>query len=148
MKIRLLIPLLALCLLQTGASAQVTRSESPIEPREFANQTQEDRYRSLISEVRCTVCQNEPIESSNAALAADLREQVYRQILQGQSDFQIRQYLRERYGDFVLYSPPFAAHTVILWFGPGVILLAGLITGVVMIRRRRRMLAERRNAAG
>ncbi len=138
---------ISLVLFQANAYAQVTQSDSPIEPRDFANQTQEDRYRSLIGEVRCTVCQNEPIESSNAALAADLRQQVYQQIMDGRSDFEIRQYLRDRYGDFVLYNPPFAGHTLILWLGPVFLLLIGLITGAVLIRHRRRMLAERGKAA-
>ena len=69
---------------------------------------------------------------------------VYVQIMDGRSDFEIRQYMRDRYGDFVLYNPPLAGHTLILWAGPIVLLLIGLITGAVMIRRRRRMLAEQR----
>ncbi len=146
MTIRLILLLAIAAVLQSDALAQTTRSNSPIEPREFRNETQEDRYRALISELRCTVCQNEPIESSNAALAADLREQVYRQIMEGRSDFEIRQYMRDRYGDFVLYTPPFAGHTILLWAGPVVLLLIGLATGGFMIQRRRRMLAERRKA--
>lgn len=142
--IRLIPVLLLLALVHATAPAQTTRSTSPIEPREFRTETQEDRYRHLLSELRCTVCQNEPIESSNAALAADLREQVYRQIMEGRSDFEIRQYMRDRYGDFVLYTPPFAGHTLILWLGPLVLLLTGLVIGAIMIRKRRRMLAERR----
>ncbi|MBS3743394.1 MAG: cytochrome c-type biogenesis protein CcmH [Wenzhouxiangellaceae bacterium] len=124
-------------------SAFAAAQDSAIEPRNFNSETQEKRYRALISELRCTVCQNEPIESSNAPLAADLREQVYNQLLEGRADFEIRQYMRDRYGDFVLYNPPFAGHTLILWVGPIILLLIGLITGGVMIRRRRRMLAER-----
>jgi cytochrome c-type biogenesis protein CcmH len=132
---------LALCL------SSLVAAESAIEPRSFNSEVQETRYRSLIGEIRCTVCQNEPLESSNAPLAADLREQVYLQIMDGRSDFEIRQYMRDRYGDFVLYNPPLAGHTLILWFGPIALLLIGLITGAVMIRRRRRMLAEQRQQA-
>jgi cytochrome c-type biogenesis protein CcmH len=140
-----LIPIVALLALACAtAPAQTARSTSPIEPREFSTETQEDRYRALLSELRCTVCQNEPIESSNAALAADLREQVYRQIMEGRSDFEIRTYMRDRYGDFVLYTPPFAGHTMILWLGPLVLLFIGLVTGAILIRKRRKMLAERR----
>lgn len=141
---RLIPMVVVLALACTTAPAQTTRSTSPIEPREFRTETQEDRYRALLSELRCTVCQNEPIESSNAALAADLREQVYRQIMEGRSDFEIRSYMRDRYGDFVLYTPPFAGHTMILWLGPLVLLVIGLLVGAVMIRKRRKMLAERR----
>lgn len=120
-------------------------AETAIEPREFDTAVQERRYRDLIAELRCTVCQNEPIESSNAELAADLREQVYQQIMSGQSDNQIRQYMRDRYGDFVLYDPPFAGHTLILWLGPVGLLLIALGTGGYMILRRRRMLEAERN---
>lgn len=128
--------IMAVCL-----SSLVT-AESAIEPRSFNTEVQETRYRALIGELRCTVCQNEPLESSNAPLAADLRQQVYLQIMDGRSDFEIRQYMRDRYGDFVLYNPPLAGHTLILWAGPIVLLLIGLFTGALMIRRRRRMLAE------
>jgi len=125
------------------AAALAAAQESAIEPRDFNSEVQEKRYRALISELRCTVCQNEPIESSNASLAADLREQVYTQLMEGRSDTQIRQYMRERYGDFVLYNPPFAARTLILWVGPLTLLVVGLVTAGVLIRRRRRMLTER-----
>jgi len=120
-------------------------AETAIEPRDFATELQEKRYRHLIGELRCTVCQNEPIESSSADLAADLREQVYRQIMAGRSDTEIRQYMRDRYGDFVLYDPPFAGHTMILWLGPIALLLIALATGGYMIIRRRQMLAAERN---
>ncbi|MEX2498164.1 MAG: cytochrome c-type biogenesis protein [Wenzhouxiangellaceae bacterium] len=122
-------------------------AQSAIEPRSFNTEVQEKRYRSLIGELRCTVCQNEPLESSNAPLAADLRQQVYSQIMEGRSDFEIRQYMRDRYGDFVLYNPPLAGHTLILWVGPVVLLLIGLVTGAVMIHRRRRMLSDQRDQA-
>jgi len=132
--------ILALCL------SSLVAAESAIEPRFFRTEVQETRYRALIGEIRCTVCQNEPLESSNAPLAADLRDQVYLQIMDGRSDFEIRQYMRDRYGDFVLYTPPLAGRTLILWFGPIALLVIGLVTGAVMIRRRRRMLAEQKQA--
>lgn len=128
--------ILALCL------SSLVAAESAIEPRNFNTEVQEIRYRALISELRCTVCQNEPLESSNAPLAADLREQVYQMIMDNRADFEIRQYMRDRYGDFVLYNPPLTGGTLILWGGPIVLLLIGLVTGAVMIRRRRRMLED------
>ncbi len=130
---------LLLCL-----SAISVAQDSAIEPREFNSEVQEKRYRALISELRCTVCQNEPIESSNAPLAADLRQQVYNQLMEGRSDFEIRQYMRDRYGDFVLYNPPLAGHTLLLWGGPVILLLIGLVTGGIMIHRRRQMLSDPR----
>ncbi|MFU8878156.1 MAG: cytochrome c-type biogenesis protein CcmH [Wenzhouxiangellaceae bacterium] len=119
-------------------------AQSAIEPREFHSEVQEKRYRALIGELRCTVCQNEALESSNAPLAADLRQQVYDMLMDGRADFEIREYMRERYGDFVLYDPPFAGHTMILYLGPPALLLIGLITGGIMIRQRRRMLHKRK----
>src|SRR6056297_2933791 len=86
--------------------SSLAMAESAIEPRSFNTEVQETRYRALIGELRCTVCQNEPLESSNAPLAADLRQQVYNQILDGRADFEIRDYMRDRYGDFVLYNTP------------------------------------------
>ena len=133
---------LLLCL-----SAISVAQDSAIEPRDFNSEVQEKRYRALISELRCTVCQNEPIESSNAPLAADLRQQVYNQLMEGRSDFEIRQYMRDRYGDFVLYNPPLAGHTLLLWGGPVILLLIGLVTGGIMIHRRRRMLSQPRGNA-
>jgi len=133
---------LLLCL-----SAVSVAQDSAIEPRDFNSEVQEKRYRALISELRCTVCQNEPIESSNAPLAADLRQQVYNQLMEGRSDFEIRQYMRDRYGDFVLYNPPLAGHTLLLWGGPVILLLIGLVTGGIMIHRRRRMLSQPRSKA-
>ncbi|MDT8437985.1 MAG: cytochrome c-type biogenesis protein [Wenzhouxiangellaceae bacterium] len=133
--------LIVLCLLMAG---QLALAQSPIEPRQFNSELQETRYRELIKELRCTVCQNEPLESSNAMLAADLRQVVYEMIMDGRSDFEVRQHMRDRYGDFVLYDPPFAGHTMILWLGPLVLLLIGIVAGAVLVKKRRRMLAERR----
>jgi len=135
---------LLMTLLVFAALGAQAWAQSAIEPRQFATEVQEKRYRALLGELRCTVCQNEPIESSNASLAADLREQVYRQIMDGRSDGEIRQYMRDRYGDFVLYDPPFAGHTLILWLGPIVLLIIGLVTGGLLIHRRRKMLAAKR----
>jgi len=138
----------ALCLLWMAAllaaSPAPSQAQSAIEPREFSSEVERKRYRALIGELRCTVCQNEALESSGAPLAADLRDQVYRQIRAGRTDNDIRAYMRERYGDFVLYTPPLAAHTLVLWIGPIALLLVGLATAAVLIRRRRRMLEQAR----
>ncbi len=123
-------------LLLAGAAA----ATNPIEPLEFASETQRERYHDLIDEIRCTVCQNQSLASSDVPLAADLRSAVYRQIREGRADSEIRNFMRDRYGDFVLYTPPLAAHTFLLWAGPPLLLVAGALACVVMIRRRRRML--------
>lgn len=115
-------------------------AQNPIQPLDFSSDTERQRYHSLIDELRCTVCQNQALASSDAPLAADLRESVYRQIRAGRSDGEIRQFMRDRYGDFVLYNPPMAGHTLLLWAGPPLLLVVGLIAAVFVIRRRRRML--------
>jgi len=91
----------------------------------------------LAEELRCLVCQNQTIADSNAPLAVDLRNQIRGQIGQGRSDEQIRDYMVERYGDFVLYRPRFHANTALLWLGPPLLVLGGLAAFIVVVRRRR-----------
>lgn len=83
------------------------------------------RYVKLIHELRCLVCQNETIADSNADLAADLRRDVHEMIANGRSDKQILAFMTARYGDFVLYRPPFEPKTWLLWAAPGALLLIG-----------------------
>jgi cytochrome c-type biogenesis protein CcmH len=102
----------------------------------------ENRIRSLEEKLRCLVCQNQTLADSNAELAADLRKQVRDQVAAGKSDAQIVDYLVQRYGDFVLYEPPFKGTTVLLWVGPFVLLAAAALVLVRIIRRRRRAADE------
>jgi cytochrome c-type biogenesis protein CcmH len=97
----------------------------------------ERRLKALAEELRCLVCQNQTIADSNAALAVDLRNQIRAQIAQGRSDDQIRAYMVERYGDFVLYKPPFHANTALLWLGPPTLIAVGVGIFLVVVRRRR-----------
>jgi cytochrome c-type biogenesis protein CcmH len=97
----------------------------------------EARLKRMASELRCLVCQNQSLADSNADLAADLRNQVREQMRAGRSDAQIRDWLTQRYGDFVLYRPPMKASTVLLWLGPLLLLLLAVIALVATIRRRR-----------
>lgn len=99
---------------------------------------QEARYQALIAELRCLVCQNQTIAESNAPLAVDLRNQVKTQIIAGRSQAEIVGYLTERYGDFVLYRPPFKASTALLWLGPFLLLLGGLVWALRYVRGTRR----------
>ena len=114
---------LLLGLLLTGAAATADFDSA-----------QEARYRGLTQELRCLVCQNQNIADSNAPLAADLREQVKTQILAGKSDVEIKQYLTDRYGDFVLYKPPVKSSTALLWFGPFALVLVALMLALRFIR--------------
>lgn len=90
-----------------------------------------DRMRNLEKELRCLVCQNQSIADSHAGLAADLREELERLMREGKSDDEIRAWMVERYGDFVLYRPPFKPLTWALWLGPFVLLALG---GLVIYR--------------
>ena len=97
----------------------------------------EKRAVALEEQLRCLVCQNETIAASQADLAKDLRKEIREQIKAGKSDDQIKQFLVDRYGDFVLYKPPFMPTTVLLWGGPFALLLIGVIVLFVYLRRRR-----------
>ncbi|WP_238481032.1 cytochrome c-type biogenesis protein [Dyella telluris] len=107
-----------------------------IDPLPFKNHAEEVRFQNLTRELRCLVCQNENLADSNADLARDLRHEVFNLMQQGKSDDEIKQYLVDRYSDFVLYDPPVKGGTLLLWFGPLVILLAGAAVVVVTVRRR------------
>jgi cytochrome c-type biogenesis protein CcmH len=96
----------------------------------------EQRLKALAEELRCLVCQNQTIADSNAPLAVDLRNQIRAQIAQGRSDDQIRSYMVDRYGDFVLYRPPLRATTALLWAGPFVLIALGIGIFLRVIRRR------------
>ena len=98
----------------------------------------EARVMALGSELRCLVCQNQTIADSHADLAVDLRNQIREQMAQGRSEDQIRDYMTARYGDFVLYKPPFKPTTALLWVGPPVLLLAALVGLFLMLRARQR----------
>ena len=99
----------------------------------------EARMMAISSELRCLVCQNQTIADSHAELAVDLRTQVREMLQAGKTDQQITDYMTERYGDFVLYRPPFKAATALLWIGPPVMVLVGLGALFVVLRRRSRM---------
>ena len=97
----------------------------------------ERRAMKLAAELRCLVCQNQSLADSHADLAIDLKNQVRSQIREGRSDAEIRDYMVARYGDFVLYSPPWKATTALLWAGPFVLLIAGALALVLYMRNRR-----------
>lgn len=115
-----------------------------IDPLPFKDHAQELRFQNLTRQLRCLVCQNENLADSNADLARDLRHEVFGLMQQGKSDDEIKQYLVDRYSDFVLYDPPVKPSTWLLWFGPGLVLLVG--AGVVGLTIRRRSRAGARTA--
>ena len=103
----------------------------------------EARVMRVSSELRCLVCQNETIAGSNAELAVDLRNQVREMLRKGQTEQQVFDYMTARYGDFVLYRPPVKSTTLLLWYGPPLMLGAGLLALWLLLRRRGRLSDER-----
>ena len=109
---------------------------------EAADPALEARMVRITSELRCLVCQNQTIADSNASLAVDLRREARTLLKQGKSDADVIDYMTARYGDFVLYRPPLRATTLLLWFGPALMLVGGAAVLIVVLRRRSRMAAE------
>jgi cytochrome c-type biogenesis protein CcmH len=98
----------------------------------------EARARALQKQLRCLVCQGESLDESQAPLAADLRHLVRDHIAAGESDADIKRFLVERYGDFILMQPPVRTDTFLLWFGPALFLLFGAgLVGFIVLRARR-----------
>ena len=133
MKARLSGALLAAVLAVIAAAALA------VEPGEvLKDPALEARARTLSSEIRCLVCQNQSIDESNADLARDMRRLVRERLRAGDSDRAIRDYLIKRYGDFVMLRPPVKRSTWLLWFGPGLVLLIAAGVMIVYFRNRRR----------
>ncbi|WP_425092293.1 cytochrome c-type biogenesis protein [Tropicimonas sp. S265A] len=110
-----------------------------VQPDEIlADPALEERAREISKELRCVVCQNEPIDSSNAGVARDLRLLVRERLVAGDSDEQVLDYIVARYGDYVLFRPPFKPSTYALWIGPFAIMALGGIGVAVMLARRPR----------
>ncbi|MGH8475198.1 MAG: cytochrome c-type biogenesis protein [Methylococcales bacterium] len=116
--------------------ASLADLSAKVEVLTFSSPQNESRYKKMVEELRCLVCQNQNISSSNADLAKDLREQVYTRIEKGETDEQIVDYMVSRYGDFVLYKPPLNAVTALLWIGPFALLVLGIVVLVRMIPSR------------
>ena len=102
----------------------------------------EERVMKLSKELRCLVCQNETLADSQADLAADLRGQIREQMKAGKSDKEILTYLTDRYGKFILYNPPLEPGTYLLWFGPVVLTLAGLIALFRHLKKRQELIID------
>lgn len=102
----------------------------------FDTPEQLDRYETLIHDLRCVVCQNQSVGESSVDLARDLRRITRDMILAGKTDAEIKQFMTDRYGDFVLYSPPLKPTTYLLWGAPAILLLLGAVVMVTVVGRR------------
>lgn len=123
----------ALLLLFASGAACAIDSEPP-----FADPVLQQRYEQLTHVFRCLVCQDETVADSNADLAADFRRQIHNMVASGKSDAEIRSYMVQRYGNFVLYQPPLQTSTWLLWGGPFLLLLVGLAVILRVVRQRAR----------
>lgn len=114
-----------------------TFSLAAIDVYQFDTETQEQRFHVLVEQLRCPKCQNQSISDSDADIARDMRAQVANMIREGRTDDEIVDFFTQRYGDFVNYKPPLQPETVLLWLGPGVIFLLGVMLVIMQIRRGR-----------
>ncbi len=113
-------------------------AQASIDTYEFSTQAERDRYRTLVEELRCPKCQNQNIADSDAPIAMDMRNEIFKKLEEGQSNEQIVEFLVDRYGDFVRYKPPVNKKTLILWYGPAAFLTFGFaMVAMIVIRRRR-----------
>ena len=118
--LHLIVRAMAAVLLVIGLSMSAWAN---IDTYQFDNPRQEAQYRALIEEFRCPKCQNQNLAGSDAPIAQDLKQKTYDMVKDGRSDTEIRQYMNERYGDFISYKPPVRPSTWILWFFPPVLLV-------------------------
>jgi cytochrome c-type biogenesis protein CcmH len=132
---RSLLVTLLMCLLGASVGANEAAPAS-------ADPALEARVMQIAAELRCLVCQNQTLADSNASLALDLREQMRVMLSDGADADQVRRFMTDRYGDFVLYRPPLKATTFALWFGPLALLIGGLGVLFVVLRRRSKLGAE------
>lgn len=112
-----------------------------IDPMPFKDRAEEVRFQELARELRCLQCQNQTLADSEADIARQLREEIFRMMREGQDNDQIKAFMTARYGDFVLYKPPVKGGTWVLWFGPFVILAAAAVALLLHLRARRRPMA-------
>lgn len=135
-----LVLLASLCVPLLGASS----AQAATSVYDFSSPEQEQTFKELTKELRCPKCQNQDIGDSDAELAKDLRDKSYELLQAGQSKQDVIEYMKARYGNFILYKPPFMASTMILWFGPVLVILGGLF---IVIRRTRRQPGDKRDNA-
>jgi cytochrome c-type biogenesis protein CcmH len=128
---KLIVKLLAALALLGVLAAQAKEAESAA-----ADPVLEKRVMGIAAELRCLVCQNQTIADSHADLAVDLRREIRGLLAQGKSDRDVLDFMTQRYGDFVLYRPPFKATTALLWVGPGLLMVVGVFTLLLVLRRR------------
>jgi cytochrome c-type biogenesis protein CcmH len=111
------------------------------------NSAEKEAYKEVASELRCLVCQNQSLADSHASLAVDLKDKIVEQVRAGKTKAEIKQYMQDRYGEFVIYKPAYAWNNAVLWAGPFVVLLlAVLLARRLVANNKRRLAASQRQA--
>ncbi len=113
-----------------------------IDTYDFADDETRERFHVLSTELRCPKCQNQNLADSNAPIAMDLRKEVYRLLSEGRSDREIKSYLVDRYGEYVLYQPAWSPQTWLLWVAPAILLICAFVVVIFIARRRARAARE------
>lgn len=109
---------------------------SPVETFEFKDEVTKVRFQALSKELRCPKCQNQNLADSNSPIAADLRRELYELLQQGKADSEVVNFMVARYGEFVLYRPRVSSVTYILWFGPILLIFAGIVVVIIILRKK------------
>lgn len=117
-------------------TAQFAVQASPVETFEFQDEVTKIRFQALSKELRCPKCQNQNLADSNSTVASALRLDLYNLLIQGKSDTEIVDLMVDRYGEFVLYRPRVSSVTYVLWFGPALLILIGIIVVIVILRKK------------
>lgn len=118
-----------------------------IEFHSFENSQQERLYLDLIAELRCVKCQNQNLAESNAELATDMREKTYEMVVEGKNREDVVNYMTARYGDFVLYKPPFKSKTLLLWVAPFIFLFFSFFLLLKFVRKQSQQEAKQLSKA-
>ncbi len=121
--------------LLAGFLLLVPMAQGAIDAYPFTDEAMESRYKALIEELRCPQCLNTNLAGSDAMIAQDLRREVHRMLLAGNSDAEILDFMHQRYGDFILYEPRVTSRTWLLWYGPLILLLAAGAVAALVVRR-------------
>lgn len=128
--------LLIVALMVSSFTLTNTVYASPVETFKFKDDVTKVRFQALSKELRCPKCQNQNLADSNSPIAMDLRRELYELLQQGKADSEIINFMVSRYGEFVLYRPRVSSVTYILWFGPALLILIGVIVVIVILRKK------------
>jgi cytochrome c-type biogenesis protein CcmH len=118
-----------------GMFSAVPSALAAVDTYEFDTEEQQQRFRRMSNDFRCPMCQNTNLTGSGGGVAEDLRREIYLMIMDGKTDYEIEQFMLQRYGDFIFYKPRLMTNTLLLWFGPLIFLLIGAWVLFRILRR-------------